>query len=103
MSLQRHTPLVRRTPLRKESRPKASWNRRYRLSLAAAKAQQVADTGNTFCVRCGVAGPVEGHHTETRIGRAILTFRLLCNFCHTWVHEHANLAREEGLLPRRGA
>lgn len=89
---------MKRTALRRVSPKKAVWNARYRTALAAAKQAQVDDNGVTFCERCRMNGPVDGHHPDGQLGCKIMDFRLVCRTCHSFFHAHGATARAEGWL-----
>lgn len=106
MSLPRHTPLKRKTPLKRGGRlapmspQKLAIQPRYRAALRDARLAQVAERGYQYCTfpDCGRECFPEPHHPEGRIGIKILTFRLICRTHHTFIHANGKTARKMGWL-----
>lgn len=109
MSLPRHTPLLRHTPLKRGgllapmSPQKLAIQPRYRAALRDARLAQVAARGHMFCVlpdcpRKGAECFPDPHHTQGRVRENLLIFILVCRTCHQWINDHQKLAREKGLI-----
>ncbi len=83
-----------RTRLKGVSKKRQTWLDEYH-------AQIELDALNQQCFRCHVHGTkhsLQRHHTHGRNKELILIYKYSCPECHTWIHENANQAREQGLL-----
>lgn len=87
--------VIKRTPLRKASKKRASEGREYTI----VSRQFLAD--NPTCQLCYKMDSSELHHMRGRAGRLLTDTRFFsacCSACHMWIHANPNKARELGLL-----
>ncbi len=88
--------MLKNSPLRKMSKAKAIENRKYvKLKNEALGKWPTCEFPD--CIRIAT----QVHHQRGRIGSMLCDKRywiLLCQFHHTWIHEHSKTARAMGLL-----
>lgn len=88
--------LKRKHPLRRASKKREQELKVYHSLKAYILSQR------PYCERPGcLQEATQIHHVKGRAGHLLcdVTFWMaLCQPCHTWIHSHAKLAREAGLL-----
>jgi len=116
--MHRYTPLKRKAPIARHWTPKAECNKLRRAPLKKQSKSRKAKMevyyrarerflrDHPVCGACltrdmnpGVA--TQCHHARGRIGRLLLDERFwigVCEPCHSWIHAHANQARDLGLI-----
>lgn len=102
MPIRRSKPLKRktalkRTPLARMSPEKLVWMEKYRASIIddCGRTQQCSKTGE---LSLGFTFKLERHHPFGRHGKYLLVYCYVTKAVHSWIHDHASLARVDGWL-----
>lgn len=98
----KRTPIVRRTPLKRSTKPipRVSAKQRARHADYAPRAQAFKKA-NPTCQVCNHRRTDDVHHKSKRSGPNMSdesTFLAVCRTCHNWIHENPGSARKMGCL-----
>jgi 5-methylcytosine-specific restriction endonuclease McrA len=97
VTLERRTPLERRTRLRPRSAKRAALYREQRVPLVRELL-----AARPVCERCHAAASVDVHEIQTRArGGSLLdpeNLAALCRPCHDWIGREPRAATDEGWL-----